>query len=171
MPIILIDFFFIENNSMLQTSTREPQIYGSTTLQDVENEAKKQTTSLSIQSNHEGAIVDRIHQARGQAGYIVINALIGVSIPFMEVHITNIHKPSQSGGGDMWARRVKLHGCDRLCMPTDEKRADMGWLVRSSLTFLLQGDTQLQGPLHANSSSPISFTHPTLMNNPNVTGV
>lgn len=90
--------------------TREPQIYGSMTLKDVENEAKKQAASLSIrleafQSNHEGAIVDRIHEARGQAGYIVINAgaythtsiairdaLSGVSIPFIEVHISNVHQ-------------------------------------------------------------------------------
>ena len=90
--------------------TREPQIYGSTTLQDVENEARKQAASLSVnletfQSNHEGAIVDRIHEARGQAEYIVINAgaythtsvairdaLSGVSIPFIEVHISNVHK-------------------------------------------------------------------------------
>jgi len=90
--------------------TREPQIYGSTTLQDVENEARKQAGSLSIrleafQSNHEGAIVDRIHEANGQAGYIIINAgafthtsvtirdaLSGISIPFIEVHISNVHK-------------------------------------------------------------------------------
>jgi 3-dehydroquinate dehydratase-2 len=90
--------------------TREPQIYGSTTLQDVENEARKLAASLSVnletfQSNHEGAIVDRIHEARGQAEYIVINAgaythtsvairdaLSGVSIPFIEVHISNVHK-------------------------------------------------------------------------------
>jgi len=91
-------------------ATREPQIYGSTTLQDVENDARKQAASLSVhleafQSNHEGTIVDRIHKARGQAGYIVINAgaythtsvairdaLSGVSIPFIEVHISNVHK-------------------------------------------------------------------------------
>ena len=47
-------------------ATREPQIYGSTTLQDVENDARKQAASLSLhleafQSNHEGTIVDRIH--------------------------------------------------------------------------------------------------------------
>ncbi|KAF2097924.1 Dehydroquinase [Rhizodiscina lignyota] len=90
--------------------TREPQIYGSTTLEDVEKDAKRQASSLSIQleayqSNWEGAIIDRIHQARGQFDAIIINpgglthtsvalrdALLGVAIPFIELHISNIHK-------------------------------------------------------------------------------
>ncbi|KAI6840846.1 hypothetical protein KC367_g5450 [Hortaea werneckii] len=89
--------------------TREPQIYGSTTLQDVENAAKQQGTDLGVtihtfQSNHEGAIIDRIQEARGSSQYIIINpgafthtsvgirdALSGVSIPFVEVHISNVH--------------------------------------------------------------------------------
>jgi len=90
--------------------TREPHIYGSTTLADVEEQARKQAASLSIkleafQSNWEGAILDRIHDARGKADAIVINpgalthtsvalrdALAGVAIPFVEVHISNVHK-------------------------------------------------------------------------------
>jgi len=90
--------------------TREPHIYGSTTLADVEEQAKKQASSLSIkleafQSNWEGAILDRIHEARGKVDAIVINpgalthtsvalrdALAGVAIPFIEVHISNVHK-------------------------------------------------------------------------------
>lgn len=89
--------------------TREPHIYGYTTLKDVEEDARSQATASSLkleafQSNHEGAIVDRIHEARGQFAYIIINAgaythssvairdaLSGVSIPFMEVHISNVH--------------------------------------------------------------------------------
>jgi 3-dehydroquinate dehydratase-2 len=89
--------------------TREPRIYGSTTLKDVEEDARKQAAASSLkleafQSNHEGAIVDRIHEARGQFTYIIINAgaythtsvairdaLSGVSIPFIEVHISNVH--------------------------------------------------------------------------------
>ncbi|PWZ01903.1 putative 3-dehydroquinate dehydratase [Testicularia cyperi] len=90
--------------------TREPEKYGSATLSDVEGSGREQCTSLGLgfdafQSNHEGAIVDRIHAARldGTKG-IVINAgaythtsvairdaLAGVSIPFVEVHITNVH--------------------------------------------------------------------------------
>ena len=89
--------------------TREPQIYGSATLSDVETSAKNQTSDLGIQlhtfqSNHEGAIVDRIQEARGNCDWVIINpgglthtsvavrdALLGVQIPFVEVHVSNIH--------------------------------------------------------------------------------
>ncbi|OJJ31271.1 hypothetical protein ASPWEDRAFT_45231 [Aspergillus wentii DTO 134E9] len=89
--------------------TREPHIYGSTTLADVEAAAKHQASSLNVsldafQSNHEGELIERIHAARGNVDVIVINpaaythtsvalrdALLGVSIPFIEIHITNTH--------------------------------------------------------------------------------
>lgn len=89
--------------------TREPDIYGKTTLKDVEEAAVSQASDLGIklhafQSNHEGAIIDRIHEARGNCQYVVINpgalthtsvglrdALSGVGIPFIEVHISNVH--------------------------------------------------------------------------------
>ncbi|KAJ5889920.1 catabolic 3-dehydroquinase 1 [Penicillium tannophilum] len=90
--------------------TREPEIYGHETLADVEAAGKKQgnehnTTVDFFQSNWEGAIVDRIQEARtdGTDG-IVLNpggfthtsvairdALLGVSIPFIELHVSNIH--------------------------------------------------------------------------------
>lgn len=91
--------------------SREPHIYGSTTLADVENGLRAQAAELGLeldcfQSNHEGAIVDRIHQARGEGvGFVIINpgaythtsvairdAFGGVAIPFVEVHISNVHK-------------------------------------------------------------------------------
>ncbi|KAL6862526.1 hypothetical protein ACO1O0_002760 [Amphichorda felina] len=89
--------------------TREPQVYGSTTLDDVVNSAKEQAAQLSahleaFQSNHEGAIVDRIQAARGNTDAIVINpgaythtsvairdALLAVDIPFVELHVSNVH--------------------------------------------------------------------------------
>ncbi|MBM95598.1 MAG: type II 3-dehydroquinate dehydratase [Oceanospirillaceae bacterium] len=89
--------------------TREPEIYGSTTLDDIHQKLLGQANKAGyqlehFQSNHEGALVDRIHQARGTADYIVINpaaythtsvairdALAGVGIPFIEVHISNVH--------------------------------------------------------------------------------
>ncbi|KAK4547728.1 Catabolic 3-dehydroquinase 1 [Oleoguttula mirabilis] len=89
--------------------TREPEIYGNTTLADVEDAAQKQTDDLGIklhtfQSNHEGAIIDRIHEARGNCQFIIINpgglthtsvalrdALLGVEIPFLELHVSNVH--------------------------------------------------------------------------------
>jgi len=91
--------------------TREPHIYGATTLADVENGLVAQGKALGLevscfQSNHEGAIVERIHQARGEGvAFVLINpgaythtsvairdALAGVAIPFVEVHISNVHK-------------------------------------------------------------------------------
>ena len=89
--------------------TRQPEIYGSATLDDVIQQVSSRAKSLassieSFQSNHEGSIVDRIHAARGTVDAIVINAgalthtsvavrdaLLGVDIPFVEVHISNVH--------------------------------------------------------------------------------
>jgi 3-dehydroquinate dehydratase-2 len=89
--------------------TRQPELYGSTTLSDVESRGKTQAKDLAaeleiFQSNHEGAIVERIHAARNEVDAIVINpaafthtsvairdALLGVDIPFVELHITNTH--------------------------------------------------------------------------------
>jgi 3-dehydroquinate dehydratase II len=90
--------------------TREPAKYGSTTLAQVEamcaGEAMRLGAKLTaFQSNHEGALIDRIHAASGEGvDFIVINAgalthtsvalrdaLAGVAIPFIEVHITNVH--------------------------------------------------------------------------------
>jgi 3-dehydroquinate dehydratase-2 len=91
--------------------TREPEIYGRETLADVESALKTIATARGaeidcFQSNHEGALIDRIHAAR-QAGVdaIVINpgalthtsvalrdALAGVKISFIEVHLSNVHK-------------------------------------------------------------------------------
>jgi 3-dehydroquinate dehydratase-2 len=89
--------------------TREPHIYGHETLDDVHARLTRRAREAGVgletfQSNHEGAIVDRIHAARGKAGFVVINpaafthtsvairdALSGVAIPFIEVHLTNVH--------------------------------------------------------------------------------
>ena len=91
--------------------TREPGVYGHLTLSDIENALHKQAKTegfelLTFQSNHEGALIDRIHAAKTQdiAG-IVINpggythtsiamrdSLAGVAIPFVEVHLSNIHR-------------------------------------------------------------------------------
>ncbi|EGP89741.1 3-dehydroquinate dehydratase [Zymoseptoria tritici IPO323] len=88
---------------------REPHIYGSTTLDDVQTAAVKQAEGLGItlshfQSNHEGAIIDRLHEARGKIDYVIVNpgglthtsvalrdALLGVELPFIEIHVSNVH--------------------------------------------------------------------------------
>ena len=88
---------------------REPNIYGAKTLSDINKHLDQIAIQLNItivhfQSNHEGAIVYKIHEARNNVDYIIINAgalthtsiairdaLIGVAIPFVEVHISNVH--------------------------------------------------------------------------------
>ncbi|HLL09776.1 MAG TPA: type II 3-dehydroquinate dehydratase [Rubrivivax sp.] len=91
--------------------TRQPQVYGSATLAAVEAElgiiAKAAGVDLDcFQSNSEGALIDRIHAARMDGTeFILINpgglthtsvalrdALAGVALPFIEVHISNIHQ-------------------------------------------------------------------------------
>ncbi len=90
--------------------TREPAIYGSETLADINRklaaDAGANGVQLeSFQSNHEGALIDRIQAAKTQkVDWIIINpagythtsvamrdALSGVGIPFIEVHLSNIH--------------------------------------------------------------------------------
>ena len=90
--------------------TREPKLYGKDTLAMINRrlEAKAKAAGVSIvcfQSNHEGVLVDRIQQAkRDGVGFILINpagfsyssvairdALTAVQIPFIEVHLSNIH--------------------------------------------------------------------------------
>ncbi|WP_229052128.1 type II 3-dehydroquinate dehydratase [Aeromicrobium sp. Leaf350] len=89
--------------------TREPGVYGSDTLADVvalveSTAAERGFTVTSLQSNHEGVLIDAVHEARGAASGIVINpgglthtsvalrdALTGVALPFAEVHISDVH--------------------------------------------------------------------------------
>ena len=91
--------------------TREPQTYGATTLAEIEagllaDAAAAGADLQCFQSNHEGALIDRIHAARGEGVQAIIinpgglthtsialrDALAGVAIPFIELHISNVHK-------------------------------------------------------------------------------
>ncbi|GAA5151481.1 type II 3-dehydroquinate dehydratase [Microbacterium pseudoresistens] len=89
--------------------TREPGIYGSATLADIERitadaAAEAGYVVRAIQSNHEGVLIDAIHAAREDCAGVVINpgglthtsvslrdALTGVALPFAEVHISDVH--------------------------------------------------------------------------------
>jgi len=88
---------------------REPGLYGAQTLAAIEADLTRQAEALGVdlacfQSNHEGALVDRIHAARGEVDGILINAgaythtsialrdaLLGVAIPYVELHLSNVH--------------------------------------------------------------------------------
>lgn len=91
--------------------SREPEVYGSTTLADIERAAAEQATQAgarlsAFQSNHEGELIDRIQAAKKEGiDAIVINpgglthtsvslrdALASVAIPFVEIHISNTHQ-------------------------------------------------------------------------------
>ncbi|NDL63493.1 type II 3-dehydroquinate dehydratase [Acerihabitans arboris] len=89
--------------------TREPDKYGHTTLADIISSLEIQAEDLDVtlshlQSNAEHVLIDRIHQARGNTDFIVINpaafthtsvalrdALLAVNIPFIEIHLSNVH--------------------------------------------------------------------------------
>ena len=89
--------------------TREPAVYGSTTLAMIVENLAARAKNLgvllsSIQSNAEHVLIDAIHEARGRVDFILINpgglthtsvalrdALLGVAIPFIELHLSNVH--------------------------------------------------------------------------------
>ncbi|BDI08233.1 type II 3-dehydroquinate dehydratase [Sphaerotilus microaerophilus] len=91
--------------------TREPGVYGATTLPQIQAgldayAAERGVRLSHFQSNHEGGLVDRIHAARTEGvDFIIINpgaythtsvairdAITGVAIPFVEVHLSNVHR-------------------------------------------------------------------------------
>ncbi|MGW0178584.1 type II 3-dehydroquinate dehydratase [Nocardia sp. NPDC003345] len=88
---------------------RQPDVYGSETLEDVIELCRRTAAAhgrevVHFQSNHEGALIDRIHEARGTVSGIVVNpgglthtsvslrdALVIPEVPIVEVHISNVH--------------------------------------------------------------------------------
>ena len=105
-PSILV----INGPNLNLLGTREPDVYGTATLDDVVRLASdtaraRGCAASALQSNHEGEIIDAIHAARTTADGIVINAgaythtsiairdaLAGVGLPVVEVHISNVHR-------------------------------------------------------------------------------
>ncbi len=89
--------------------TRQPEVYGATSLQDIENICVQQAASVGatlafFQSNHEGDLIDQIHAAKGQFDGILLNAgalshtsiaimdaISSVEVPTIDIHLSNIH--------------------------------------------------------------------------------
>jgi 3-dehydroquinate dehydratase II len=108
-PTVLV----INGPNLNLLGSREPEIYGRTSLEDINRELTALGTELglcveSFQSNSEGALVDRIQQARGNVNLIIINpaaythtsiairdALSAIEIPAIEVHLSNVYKREQ----------------------------------------------------------------------------
>lgn len=125
--------------------SREPEIYGALTLDEInerlENYAAGQEATLRIrQSNHEGELIDILHEARTWAGGVVINpgaythtsvalhdAISGIGLPTIEVHLSNIH-----------AREAFRHRS--LIAPACQGQiAGLGWLgYRLAVEWLLE---------------------------------
>ena len=105
-----MDVLLVNGPNLNSLGTREPEVYGRTTLAQIEENVTMQGAAAGLdvacfQSNHEGAILDKLYEARA-AGvrFVIINpgafthtsvalrdALAAVAAPFVEVHLSNVH--------------------------------------------------------------------------------
>ncbi len=94
--------------------TREPEIYGTTTLADIEALVREEAARLGasirfVQTNHEGTLVDEIQRLPASADGLILNAaayshtslairdaLLAVKVPFVEVHLTDVGKREEA---------------------------------------------------------------------------
>lgn len=106
----MISILVLHGPNLNLLGQREPEIYGSASLSDVNQMLVREAAGLQVQianfqSNHEGGLIDQIHAAIGQHQGIVINpggythtsvairdAIVGAQIPTVEVHLSNIHR-------------------------------------------------------------------------------
>lgn len=105
MPSVLV----LNGPNLNLLGQRQPEVYGSTTLADIESACVDHAKQLGLevvcaQSNHEGVMIDAIHAAKGTHGGLIINAgaythtsialmdaVASVELPAVEVHLSNIH--------------------------------------------------------------------------------
>jgi len=105
-----MSFLVLHGPNLNLLGSREPAVYGYTTLDEIDADLHKMAANAgaklhTLQSNHEGTLIDRIHAARDDGTeFIVINpgglthtsvalrdALAAVALPFIEVHLSNVH--------------------------------------------------------------------------------
>ena len=105
-----MSFLVLHGPNLNLLGSREPAVYGHTTLDEIDADLHKMAAKAAaklntLQSNHEGVLIDRIHAARGDGTeFIIINpgglthtsvalrdALSAVALPFIEVHLSNVH--------------------------------------------------------------------------------
>jgi 3-dehydroquinate dehydratase-2 len=110
-PQVARSILVINGPNLNLLGSREPAVYGHSTLADIERELAQSAARLGLtlqafQSNHEGALIDRVHAARTDGtDFIIINAgalthtsvalrdaLAAVAIAFVEVHISNVYR-------------------------------------------------------------------------------
>lgn len=105
----MLSFLVLNGPNLNLLGTRQPEVYGHTTLSDIEALCRTKADDLGVscaffQSNHEGALIDAIHGSIGTHHGIVLNAgaythtsvglmdaISSAAIPVVEVHLSNIH--------------------------------------------------------------------------------
>ena len=105
----MLSFLVLNGPNLNLLGLREPEVYGRTTLADIEDMCRATADELGVavsflQSNHEGALIDAIHGARGAHRGIVLNAgaythtsvalrdaISAAAVPTIEVHLSNVH--------------------------------------------------------------------------------
>jgi len=106
----MVRILVLNGPNLNRLGLREPDVYGHETLEDLENQLKEWGTKHQIdvqcvQSNHEGELIDQIHQASSMYAGLIINpgafthysyairdAIASISLPVIEVHISNVYK-------------------------------------------------------------------------------
>ncbi len=118
MPVLLL----LNGPNLNLLGTREPDIYGARTLSDIETDARAFAEArgyelMTKQSNHEGDLVDALHEARTTVAGVVFNAgaythtsialhdaIAGISLPVIELHLSNVHAREEFRHHSMLAR-------------------------------------------------------------------
>ena len=108
-PVIVV----IHGPNLNLLGTREPHIYGSTTLREIDEDLCTHGAELGVcvetfQSNHEGLLIDRVQQAHGKAAGLIVNAgglthtsvslrdaIAAIKVPTVEVHLSNLYTREQ----------------------------------------------------------------------------